>query len=107
MLAHKASRLSLMIFALVALLGVVACRTTQPVSTQLSDSGITARVKAKLAADPQVNPFNIDVDTNEGVVTLTGRVERPEARAEAEKLAQDTDGVKDVVNLIKVGALSK
>lgn len=68
----------------------------------LSDAGITARVKAKLTADPEVNPFYIDVDTVEGRVTLNGKVKSEEVRAEAEKLASRTEGVKSVVNLIQV-----
>ncbi|MDY7092343.1 MAG: BON domain-containing protein [Acidobacteriota bacterium] len=69
----------------------------------LSDAEITAKVKSKLAADPEVNPFNIDVDTSEGVVTLTGRVTKEAARDEAGKLAARTKGVRSVQNRIKVG----
>jgi osmotically-inducible protein OsmY len=54
-------------------------------------------------ADGDINPFNIDVDTNEGVVTLQGRVEKEEARTKAEQLARETDGVRRVINLVKVG----
>lgn len=84
-------------------LGMVACSSTRTAGTQVDDSAITASVKAKLAADGDINPFNIDVDTNEGVVTLQGRVEKAEARSKAEELARETDGVMRVINLIKVG----
>jgi len=43
------------------------------------------------------------VDTNEGVVTLQGRVEKEAARSKAEQLARETDGVRRVINLVKVG----
>lgn len=69
----------------------------------IDDALITARVRAALAADGDINPFNIDVDTNEGVVTLQGRVERDGARIRAEKLARQIAGVRRVINLIKVG----
>jgi len=36
-------------------------------------------------------------------VTLQGRVEDAEARAKAEQLARETDGVRRVINLLKVG----
>jgi len=62
-------------------------------------------VKAKLIADPQVRASDITVTSDEGVVTLTGRVKEAHQRAEAEKLARDTAGVKGVNNLIKVGEL--
>jgi hyperosmotically inducible periplasmic protein len=89
--------------ALVLALVLGACSSTRTVGTQVDDAGITAKVKAKLAADGDINPFNIDVDTNEGVVTLQGRVAKDEARIKAEQLARDTDGVRRVINLVKVG----
>jgi len=68
----------------------------------LNDAGITARVKAKLIADPEVAAVHIDVDTVDGRVTLNGKVASADQRAEAEKLARHTEGVIDVVNLIQV-----
>lgn len=79
-----------------------ACTSTQTVGEQFDDATITTKVKSKLAADPEVNPFNIDVDSNDGVVTLQGTVRDSEARTIAERLARETQGVKRVVNLIKV-----
>ena len=38
-----------------------------------------------------------------GVVTLQGRVEKEEGRVKAEQLARETDGVRRVINLVKVG----
>jgi hyperosmotically inducible protein len=96
-------RISVVGLALVIAMGLVACSSTRTPGTQVDDSAITAAVKGKLAADGDVNPFNIDVDTNEGVVTLQGRVEKEEARSTAERLAKETDGVVRVINLIKVG----
>jgi hyperosmotically inducible protein len=96
-------RISVVVLTLVMALGLVACSSTRTAGTQVDDSGITAQVKARLAADGDINPFNIDVDTNEGVVTLQGRVEKEEARTKAEQLARETDGVTRVINLIKVG----
>ena len=68
----------------------------------LSDAAITAKVKAKLIADPEINPFHIDVDTVDGIVTLNGKVASADIKAEAEKLANHTDGVKKVNNVIQV-----
>jgi len=96
-------RASLVCFTLAMLLALGACKSTSTPGTQVDDAAITASVKAKLAADGDINPFNIDVDTNEGVVTLQGRVEKEEARTKAEQLARETDGVRRVINLVKVG----
>jgi hyperosmotically inducible protein len=96
-------RASLVCCAVMVLLALGACSSTRSPGRQVDDAAITAAVKAKLATDGDINPFNIDVDTNEGVVTLQGRVEKEEARTKAEQLARETDGVKRVINLVKVG----
>ena len=96
-------RISFVCFALAILLALGACSSTKSPGTQVDDAAITAAVKAKLAADGDINPFNIDVDTNEGVVTLQGRVDKEEARTKAEEHARGTDGVRRVINLVKVG----
>ncbi len=71
---------------------------------RLSDAGITTKIKAKLTADPEINPFNIDVDTNEGVVTLSGMVASEANKREAEDLARNTRGVREVNNRLQVKA---
>lgn len=86
------------------LLAVTACSSTRPVGDQVSDSTITAKITSKLAADPEVNPFRIDVDTNDGRVTLRGSVEKEFSRTEAEKHARGTKGVVSVDNRIEVVA---
>lgn len=90
-----------LVLALAVTLG--ACSSARTPGEQVDDAAITAAVKSKLAADGDINPFNIDVDTNEGVVTLQGTVAKDEARSKAERLARETDGVQRVINLIKVG----
>lgn len=96
-------RVPVVCVALVLALALGACSSTRTPGEQIDDAGITSRVKAKFAADGDINPFNIDVDSNEGVVTLQGRVAKEDARAKAEQLARETDGVTRVINLIKVG----
>ncbi len=82
---------------------LAACRTAEPAHLQADDASITAKIKAKLATDSDINSFNVDVTTNRGVVTLHGRVKTEEARETAERYARETDGVQRVVNLVKVG----
>jgi osmotically-inducible protein OsmY len=78
----------------------------QTAGEKLDDATITARVKAKIAASPQLNPFNIQVNTVEGEVSLTGRVNSRSEKEEAERLARGTDGVRQVRNLLEVGDLT-
>jgi osmotically-inducible protein OsmY len=68
----------------------------------LSDAGITTTVKAKLLGDTRVPGMKIDVDTKEGVVTLTGTVSAGTEKERAVELAKATNGVKSVVDRIKV-----
>jgi len=96
-------RVPVVCLVLVLALALGACSSTKSAGTQVDDAAITTKVKAKLAADGDINPFNIDVDTNEGVVTLQGRVAKEEARTKAEQLARETEGVRRVINLVKVG----
>ena len=64
----------------------------------LSDAEITTAVKTKLLADKTVAGLKIDVDTNDGVVTLTGPVKTAAERNQALRLARATRGVKHVDN---------
>ena len=80
-----------------------SCRTTEPASSQLSDAGITSKIKAKFVGDPDVKALDVSVQTEEGVVYLTGRVENQFQKDEAGRIAAETEGVVKVVNHIKVG----
>jgi hyperosmotically inducible protein len=68
----------------------------------VTDSEITSAVKTKLLADKTVGGLKIDVDTKDGVVTLTGPVHNGTERAEALKIARNTKGVKSVKNKLVV-----
>jgi hyperosmotically inducible protein len=67
-----------------------------------SDPGVTTAVKAKFAADDTVKAYQIDVDTKDRVVTLSGTVETAAAKEQAVKIARQTDGVRDVVDQLAV-----
>jgi hyperosmotically inducible protein len=64
----------------------------------LSDAEITTAVKTKLLADKTVGGLKIDVDTKDGVVTLTGPVNSAAERHAAVRIARETKGVKSVTN---------
>jgi hyperosmotically inducible protein len=66
------------------------------------DPGVTAAVKSKLLADPDVSGLRIEVDTREGVVTLTGSVSTQAQKTEAIRIARETDNVKNVVDRLKI-----
>jgi BON domain len=62
----------------------------------IDDTLITTKVKASFAADPQVSALAITVDTNDGVVHLSGVVESESERQRAIQLTQGIEGVKRV-----------
>lgn len=67
-----------------------------------SDPGVTTAVKSKLAADDTVKAYQIDVDTKDRVVTLSGSVESAAQKEQAVRIARQTEGVRDVVDQIIV-----
>jgi hyperosmotically inducible protein len=89
--------------------GVTAVRNNLTVKTDarsagdtVDDSAITAKVKAALAGDNRVRAHQVNVETREGVVQLTGFVDSSEAKQTAEELARSIDDVKSVDNEIDV-----
>ncbi len=56
----------------------------------------------KLIGDTDTPARKINVDVVNQVVTLRGKVGSASERLEAERIAKETDGVKRVVNLLKV-----
>jgi hyperosmotically inducible periplasmic protein len=64
----------------------------------MTDAEITSAVKTKLLADKTVGGLKIDVDTSNGVVTLTGDVKTSAEKTQAVHLARETKGVKKVVS---------
>jgi hyperosmotically inducible protein len=67
-----------------------------------SDAWITTKVKVGLMAEPGLSPFKINVDTDDGVVTLFGIVSTEQEKAAAEQQAKKADGVKGVENELQV-----
>ncbi len=69
---------------------------------QIDDMTTTAVVKTKLLAEDNVSGLNINVDTLNGRVTLNGEVTSSIEKDLAEKLAENTDNVRAVKNLLKI-----
>jgi hypothetical protein len=71
-------------------------------SDQPSDATITSKVKTKLAAEKASTLVKVDVDTKQGTVHLNGTVDSARTKERAGELARQVDGVKSVVNNLKV-----
>ena len=69
----------------------------------LGDAALTARVKARLIAAPDLGGINIHVSSRNGEVTLDGTVASADDRHDAEKITRRTEGVREVINHLQVG----
>jgi hypothetical protein len=67
-----------------------------------SDASITAAVKTKLAGASPATLLKVDVDTTNGIVQLNGTVDNERAKQRATELARQVDGVRRVVNNLRV-----
>jgi hypothetical protein len=67
-----------------------------------SDASITAAVKTKLAGTAPSTLLKVDVDTTNGVVQLNGNVDSDKTRQRATEIARGVEGVRRVVNNLKV-----
>ena len=76
--------------------------TGETLGENLDDTTITTTVKAKLATEKGTTLTRIQVNTNRGVVQLSGVVETGDDRARAEQVARGVGGVKDVVNNLQL-----
>jgi osmotically-inducible protein OsmY len=74
----------------------------ETIGQSLEDAWIHTKIVAKLIGNTQTPERKINVDVVDAAVTLRGTVDTAEAKAEAERVAKETDGVKKVTNQLKV-----
>lgn len=68
----------------------------------LTDSKVEVVVKTKLLFESEVDGTDIEVEVDDGVVTLMGEVNSNSAKELAIKIAENTDDVKSVVDKLDV-----
>jgi hyperosmotically inducible periplasmic protein len=69
----------------------------------VTDAWITTKIKADYVNEDTLKGSDINVDTNEHVVTLKGTVVTAAGKARAEEIAKTTKGVNRVVNTLTIG----
>lgn len=74
----------------------------QPQQNGLTDTEITSNIQNFLKLNSEVNPVDLTVDSENGEVTLSGKVAKSWEKKEAEKIASAAKGVVNVVNKIEV-----
>lgn len=78
--------------------------TGKSAGRNVDDAAITASIKSTLVADKVANLTRIDVDTNNGVVSLNGVVNSAQQKSRAEELARRVDGVRGVNNNLQISS---
>jgi hyperosmotically inducible periplasmic protein len=68
------------------------------VAMAADDAAITAKVKTALMAEPGLKAFDINVDTKDAMVTLSGNVSSGDSHERAIRIASTTAGVRGVID---------
>ncbi len=80
--------------------------STEPsLSQRFDDATLAATVKSKLLWNSNTEGLDIKVSAANGTVSLTGSAQSAEAKELAGRLAANTDGVREVNNLLSVSAV--
>ena len=88
--------------ALGQLAGCAMSGSGGPVAQYVDDATITAGVKAAIVREATLKVFEIDVETVQGVVQLSGFVSSADSVAAAASVARTVKGVKSVKNDLRL-----
>jgi hyperosmotically inducible protein len=107
MRTHSVRQLAASLLVIGSLAGsVAACdwiTGRESAGDYVDDASITTSVKAKIASDAGLGTATqVSVETMQGVVQLSGFVDKADQKTKAERLARDVKGVHGVRNNIVV-----
>ena len=92
-------------FVALFMASLAGCASTQKHSSAaeyIDDAVITTKVKAALLGDPDLSAAEINVETYNGEVQLSGFVSTKAQIAQAVKTARSVDGVRAVKNSLQL-----
>ena len=98
----KSVRLASALALLLALALSAASGCGKSIAASTDDATISTRVKTALLNDPDVAALRINVQTFQGVVTLSGAVRSQEQEQKAVAVARTIHGVKDVKSELQI-----
>ncbi len=101
----KLSKHIFAVFMALFLATLVGCASTeqhQSASEYIDDAVITTKVKAALFNDPDLSAAEINVETYNGEVQLSGFVSTPSQISQAVQVAKNVEGVRKVKNSLLV-----
>jgi hyperosmotically inducible protein len=79
-------------------------KKAEVIGQKVNDATITAAVKSDIAKDPDLSALRIDVDTNQGKVSLSGTAPNAAAKERAQQIALKEKGVTGVENRLQVAS---
>lgn len=94
--------IALMFAAVLAIAGGCQSIAGKTAEETVDDASITAAVQSRLTADRMANFTRVDVDTQQGVVNLSGIVPSADQKVRAAEIARQVQGVKRVNNNLQV-----
>lgn len=98
----RAIAFALLAGATVVTTGCAVIRGQETPGAYVDDAAITTAVKAKFVEDKSVDAGAIKVETLNGTVALSGFAKSSTEKAQAELLARNTKGVREVRNNLLV-----
>jgi len=98
MKTHRYATFAVVIVLLTAFAAHAEDPTKRQTGEYLDDKVVTTKVKAALLKDPEVKGLQVNVETYNGVVQLSGFVDKAEQIPRATEVAKGVEGVKSVKN---------
>jgi osmotically-inducible protein OsmY len=98
----RALAIAVLAGATIAGTGCAVTRGQETVGAYVDDAAITTAVKAKFVEDKTVDAGAIKVETLNGTVALSGFAKSSAERQQAEAIARNTKGVREVRNNLTV-----
>lgn len=99
---HKRIFMLFMALFVATLVGCASTQQHESASQYIDDAVITTKVKAALFNDPDLSAAEINVETYQGEVQLSGFVSSPNQISEAVQIARNVEGVRKVKNSLLV-----
>src|SRR5216683_7145862 len=88
--------------AILALSGCAPMQGRESAGEYVDDATVSTKVRAELLRNQSLKGFDIHVETMQDVVQLSGFVDSPAQKAQAEQIARSVSGVRGVRNDIVV-----
>jgi hyperosmotically inducible protein len=98
----KLIRYGVVVLAILMLAPLAPGQASRDVTATVNDAWITTQIHAKFFLDPDIKGRNINVDTTDGVVTLSGEVHSASEHSQALAKVKTTQGVTRVIDKLAV-----